>query len=106
VPEKIAPEISTGFYRIFQEATTNIARHAAARCVCVKLFGQDGHLRLEITDDGSGIDLTAGRIGAIGVLGMTERARELGGMLKIGRPESGGTRLQVTVPLAPGGIAG
>lgn len=105
VPDQLSPEISTAFYRIFQEATTNVARHAAASCVRVKLYLQDGCLCLDITDDGNGIDLTAGRIGAIGVLGMTERARELGGTLQIGCHDDRGTKLRVTAPLAREGNA-
>ncbi|WP_024302000.1 PAS domain-containing sensor histidine kinase [Pseudogulbenkiania sp. MAI-1] len=103
LPAALPPEVATAFYRIFQEATTNIVRHADASTVLVNLGCHASLLWMEIIDDGSGIDLTTGRVGAMGVLSMTERARELGGRLEIGCHPAGGTRLHVSVPLSQPG---
>mgnify|MGYP001424741812 CR=1 FL=1 len=87
----------TTLFRIVQEALTNIARHAQAKQIEVRLYRHEGSLHLEINDDGVGIDLSSDR-GTLGILGMTERARELGGTLNIGRRPEGGTALHLRVP--------
>ncbi len=87
----------TTIYRIFQEALTNVARHANAGQVEVRLYtGEDGYRNMEILDDGVGIDPAVDK-GALGILGMTERALELGGTLEIARRSAGGTGLHLRV---------
>lgn len=86
-------------YRIFQEGLTNIAKHAQAEHVDVQLLQQDDELILEILDDGEGIFEANYRIGARGVLGMKERARDLGGVLELEPQEYGGTRLRLVIPV-------
>jgi signal transduction histidine kinase len=91
---------STALFRILQEALTNVARHAAATHVDVRLGTADGRVVLEVTDDGRGIP--EDRIddsGSLGILGMRERARALGGELDIHRNAGGGTAVVATVPL-------
>lgn len=94
-------DLSTAVFRIFQEALTNVARHArGARRVSVKLMQRDSTLRLEVHDDGVGI--TPERLhspSALGLLGMRERARALGGFAKISGAPGEGTTVLVTVPL-------
>lgn len=88
----------TTIYRIFQEALTNVARHAAASQVLLRLYRDDNNvLHLEIIDDGVGIGPIDGKT-TLGILGMTERARELGGWLEIGRRPEGGTELHLRIP--------
>lgn len=87
-------------YRIFQEAMTNIVRHAAARRVDVRLGCADGHLQLEVCDDGRGLAASAPRSGAIGILGMQERARAADGGMTLESLAGGGTRLRLALPLA------
>jgi two-component system sensor histidine kinase UhpB len=68
-------------FRIFQESLTNIARHAGATEVLVKLTVDAGRLVLLIEDNGRGIP--PGKLGSLGLLGMQERAGSLGGRLTI-----------------------
>ncbi len=98
---------STAVFRIFQEALTNVARHAAATRVQVNLGERDGRLVLEITDDGKGITprQISGRK-AFGLMGMRERAAFLGGELQISGGPGRGTRVTVSIPLRREGDAG
>lgn len=90
---------STALFRIFQEALTNIARHAAATEVRVALNQEGGYLSLTIRDNGRGIDaerLSAS--GSLGILGMRERAVLLKGDFGIARLTEGGTIVSVRIP--------
>ncbi|MDQ3813369.1 MAG: PAS domain-containing sensor histidine kinase [Armatimonadota bacterium] len=91
---------ATALFRILQEALTNIARHAGASHVDVRLQEQDGALLLEISDDGCGIKPEAmADVQSLGLVGMRERAHLLGGHVQIrGRPGLG-TSVVVTIPL-------
>jgi PAS domain S-box-containing protein len=92
--------VATAAFRIFQEALTNVARHAGASRVEVTLRADDRMLSLEIADDGVGVTAVTGRPGALGLLGMRERARRLGGDCVISRREPRGTLVTLTVPVA------
>lgn len=96
---ELTQERATSVFRIFQEALTNIARHAHASRVDVSLAAQDGCLQLTVSDNGSGMPAASPTGKSIGLIGMAERARELGGTLHIGSPDEGGTRLTLRVPL-------
>ncbi len=91
---------STAVFRIFQEALTNVARHAGATRVGVNLSERDGRLVMEITDNGKGITPSqiSGRK-AFGLMGMRERAAFLGGQLQISGGPGRGTRVTVSIPL-------
>jgi signal transduction histidine kinase len=92
-------DVSTALFRIFQEALTNVARHAEAREVAVHLWLADGELRMEVRDDGRGITVAqAGNPRSLGLLGIRERARRLGGGAAIAAGPSGGTVVWVHVP--------
>lgn len=91
---------ATSIFRIFQEALTNIARHAQASQVRVHLAKHAGWLELTVSDNGNGIAASSPTGKSIGLIGMAERARELGGTLSLSQPEDGGTRLRLHVPLA------
>ncbi|MDQ2744029.1 MAG: GAF domain-containing sensor histidine kinase [Chloroflexota bacterium] len=86
-------------YRIAQEALSNIRRHAQAREVEIALRGGPRSIRLSIRDDGQGFIPRAVAIGRYGILGMKERAKLLGGRMKIQSRPGEGTSLLVTVPL-------
>jgi PAS domain S-box-containing protein len=88
---RLEPTVSTAFFRILQEALTNVARHANATHVDVRLECQDGSLSLEVKDDGDGIAVESTKgARALGLLGMRERARRLGGQATItGTPGEG-----------------
>ena len=94
------PELSTTFFRIFQETLTNVIRHAGATHVSVGLKQADGQIFLEVRDNGRGISKSEiSNPGAMGLLGMRERAALLGGQFKIGPvPRSEGTRVIVSIP--------
>ncbi|HSN26598.1 MAG TPA: GAF domain-containing protein [Kofleriaceae bacterium] len=92
-------ELSTNVFRIFQEALTNISRHAAASSVEVAMRLDRGRLVLEISDDGIGMPEIAPRGSSLGILGMRERAVRLGGDCTVRRRQPRGTQVTVTVPL-------
>jgi signal transduction histidine kinase len=96
----VEPEVVSAAFRIFQEALTNIARHAHASDVKVECGENQGFLRLSIRDDGVGINLTeVADAASLGLLGMQERAARVGGSVGFKRLTGGGTEVLCTVPL-------
>jgi PAS domain S-box-containing protein len=92
-------DAQTAVFRIFQEALTNIARHARARSVKVSLRPDRSSILVKICDDGIG--LPADKImdpGACGIQGMRERARAFDGNVRFDRTEGGGTTVLVKFP--------
>jgi signal transduction histidine kinase len=99
-PECLPPlpaAVEVAAYRIAREALTNVVRHAQAKHCLLRLNLRDRVLTLQITDDGKGI-APLHHIG-VGWLSMQERASELGGGCTITRGVSGGTTIQVSLPL-------
>jgi signal transduction histidine kinase len=92
-------ELATTIFRIFQEALTNVARHADASEVQVSLVLDHGNIRLDVADDGVGIPEVGRRSDTLGLLGMRERARSLGGECTVSRRTPRGTLVRLTVPL-------
>lgn len=91
---------ATAMFRIFQEALTNVIRHASATSVAVRLRQVDEELVLVVKDDGRGItDEEMGRHTSIGLLGMKERALMVGGSVDIKGSPGKGTTVTVRVPL-------
>jgi len=89
-------------YRILQEALTNVARHAHAGAVRISLRERGKGLTLTVRDNGRGITKPElASVESIGLLGMTERARMLGGRVTIVGAPGRGTTVTVTVPVAP-----
>jgi signal transduction histidine kinase len=104
VPENLLPlpaAVEVATYRIAQEALTNVVRHAEAQQCCLRLRVDERVLTLQVSDDGKGI-APEHHIG-VGLLAMRERAVELGGKSTITPGPSGGTTIQVSLPL---GVAG
>ena len=96
--------ISTPIFRIFQEALTNVARHAEAGRVDVSLEHEHGTLRLEVRDDGRGIGPDAiSSTTSLGLLGIRERTRRMGGNVTVTGQPGKGTLVTVEVPLAAPG---
>ena len=92
---------STTIFRIFQEALTNIARHAQAAMVEISLSVQDAHLTLRIHDNGIGI--TKNQIDnprSFGLMGMRERSLFCNGSFSVFTEETGGTTVIVDIPLS------
>lgn len=88
-------------FRIFQEALTNVLRHAGASRVEVGVQVRRGRLLLRVQDDGVGIGRKGLREGALGVIGMRERARIAGGRMGARALAGGGTLVSALVPQLP-----
>ncbi len=90
----------TAVFRIYQEALTNVIRHAQATKVKVAMKRKGQSLTLEVQDNGKGItDEQISGPKAFGLLGMRERVQALRGELKISGRPSKGTKIVVRVPL-------
>jgi len=93
------------FYRSAQEGLTNVQRHAHAQNVWIQMQSDDKNLTLILEDDGEGIDPQSQNNSGSGLLGLRERAVQLGGQIRISDRRGGGTQLAfiVPVPSAEGG---
>ena len=97
---KLDAEKSTAVFRIFQEALTNVLRHASASWISAALKISDDILVLEINDNGIGISsekLKDPR--SLGIIGMKERALILGGEVSIEGIQDKGTRVRIEIPM-------
>jgi signal transduction histidine kinase len=94
--QRLVPELETTVYRLVQEALTNVAKHANAKRVGVKVTASDGRLSLEVADDGGGFDVSNGRAG-FGLMGMRERVALAGGTINVASG-GGGTTVRATLP--------
>ena len=103
----LAPDATIAVFRIVQEALTNVAKHARATRVKVKVKLDQNNLLVSVEDNGQGIvpegKKKTGR--GFGMLGMTERATALGGELSVQPAKRGGTELSLRIPL-PAASAG
>jgi two-component system sensor histidine kinase UhpB len=97
----LAPDVELALFRAAQEALANVARHAAARTVTVRLANGSGELNLEVADDGRGLPASfdTGRGGNMGLAGIRERIGALGGTTRISGAPGSGVQLRVTIPL-------
>jgi PAS domain S-box-containing protein len=94
---------ATAVFRIVQASLTNVALHAGASRVDVTLTNTETTLDLYVSDDGCGFDPAAARKGySYGLLGMSERARLIGGSLRIDSSPETGTVVSIHVPLGGG----
>jgi two-component system NarL family sensor kinase len=96
----LEPRVEIGLYRIVQEALTNIAHHAHATSVSVRLLLAPEHAEVTVEDNGVGFEPYKTIKGRHGLIGMNERAKLLGGWLQIQSGPNEGTRLHVIVPLS------
>jgi len=97
----LGDEGRTCLYRVVQEALTNCARHAEATTIQITMQGKKESLCLSIRDDGLGFDTGRARTG-LGLIGIEERVKELGGSLAVHSWPDRGTLLRVEIPLANG----
>jgi signal transduction histidine kinase len=94
-----APEVEVAVYRVFQEALTNVARHAGATRVDARLAPERNELLLVVQDDGRGFHLRAGAAaGHAGLAGMKERVVGAGGRLTVTTAPGRGVRLEAHLP--------
>lgn len=97
---ELPPAIATAGFRILQEALTNVARHAEATRVRVRLGRKNNELHLEVRDNGSGIQpQRLANVRSLGLLGMRERALGLGGSVEIAPTKIRGTGVTARIPL-------
>jgi signal transduction histidine kinase len=96
--ENLGESIGTCVYRVVQEALTNCARHANARHIRVALRGENTVVHLAIQDDGVGFD-TSRETGGLGIVGIQERVRDLGGRVEITSQMELGTLLKANIPI-------
>jgi len=102
-PRRLDPETEIGLYRVMQEALQNATAHAHATQTWVHLAFSPESVSLEVGDNGQGFDLVqimAQREGHLGIVGMNERAQNLGGFLSIETKPQAGARVILDVPMA------
>ena len=103
VPRELNRTAALCLYRIVQESLQNIGRHSQATAVRVELRREGDEIRLEVSDNGRGFDVAAAAHHAgLGLVAMRERARLVRGLVSFDSAPGKGTRIQVTVPVAPG----
>ena len=95
---ELPDDLKTCIYRVVQEALHNCARHAQARSVRVVVRQEGSRINLSVEDDGRGFD--ARRVRGLGLVGMEERVRHLGGEFHIVSTPGTGTKVDVELPLA------
>jgi signal transduction histidine kinase len=98
---EIPKEHATVLFRIFQEAMTNIAKHAGATMVTVHLGTSGNYVSLQVSDNGRGLsnaDRTKPK--SFGLRGMQERVSALGGEMAVGSGAAGGCQVLARLPLA------
>jgi signal transduction histidine kinase len=97
VSEALPDEIKVCIYRLVQEALNNAASHAAAQTAKVIVLQDSDKIRVEIVDNGAGFE--AARSRGMGILGMEERVKRLGGTLTIDSARGRGTTVKAELPL-------
>jgi len=99
---RLPPKFAIVFYRVIQEALTNVRRHAQATRVRIQIGRRGNWIRCQVTDNGVGFDpasaVNAGLPG-LGLQGIRERMNVLGGKLRIQSAQGQGTKLEITAPL-------
>ncbi|KMP11123.1 hypothetical protein UR09_04220, partial [Candidatus Nitromaritima sp. SCGC AAA799-A02] len=101
-PESITLDAdrSTTVFRIFQETLTNVARHADASKVRIKMKKNATNMFLEVQDDGKGFNADeAENSSSLGLVGMRERALIWGGEIRISGAQGEGTTVNLTIPI-------
>jgi signal transduction histidine kinase len=97
--EEPAQEIATALFRIAEECLANVAKHSGAQDATVDLFQQDRKLQLVIKDSGCGFDPNQSEAQfGLGLISMRERARMIGGEIKVDSAPWQGARISVSVP--------
>jgi len=103
VPEDLPDECKTYIYRLVQEALNNAVRHSGARNAKVVVERLTKSIVVRVTDDGCGFD--PGRSRGMGILGMEERVKHLGGTLRVESQPGKGATVAAELPLPAGGGA-
>lgn len=96
LPDDLPDEHKTCIYRIVQEALHNVVKHASAQSVEIAVSHRDGEIRLSVRDNGQGFE--PGRDKGLGLIGIEERAENLGGSLLVESNPGGGTAITILLP--------
>jgi signal transduction histidine kinase len=97
--QRLRDETETHFFRIAQEALTNIARHSKATAVSINLDRKGDEVRLRVQDNGTGFELEKqGSAGGLGLAGMETRAHGCGGTLNLSTSPGKGVQIEVVCP--------
>lgn len=100
--DRLSPVTEVAAYRIVQEALTNVARHSRAAHCLVSLMRLSSKVVVEVADDGTGFDPASMRnAGGFGLVGIRERAANLGGTFCLDSAPGRGTRITVELPAEP-----
>ena len=105
IPSNLAPRVQVELLRIVSEALTNVRKHADATMVRISAEVSEGELVITITDNGRGFAQEEAFDQGMGLRGMRERARLIGGSLLVMSELSGGTTIEVRAPLVTRGVA-
>ena len=107
--DRLPREMETALFRVMQESLSNIHRHSGSKTACIQLSQSDQEIRLEVSDQGRGLvremldrEIDQTRLG-VGIAGMRERLRQLGGQLEI-RSSSKGTTVIAVLPRRQEGV--
>ncbi len=109
---RLSPKMEITLFRVIQEAAGNIVRHAQPKNVILRLAFRKDTVAVHIADDGRGFNVdeaitSKDRPRGLGLLGMRERVESIGGTFSIvSKPEGGGTKIDIEVPLAEESIDG
>jgi len=95
----LPPRVEAALYRVCQEALTNVASHADAARVTVRLVSTLAEVRLSVEDDGRGFDVSETSADRHGLIGMEERIQILGGILDVTSIPGDGTKILASLPL-------
>jgi signal transduction histidine kinase len=102
---RLPRDVELAVFRIFQESLTNIHRHSESPTAQVRLWLEDGKIILEVKDEGKGappgvLEFSGDALGTLGVglRGMNERVRQLGGQLSLSSSEKGMT-VRASIPV-------
>ena len=99
-PRHLDSAVEENLLRIAQQATDNALKHSRANSIRIEVAFDETTVQLTITDDGQGFDLKkAGR--SLGLTGMRERAKEIGGKCELKSQPGKGTRVSVKIPRRP-----
>ncbi len=100
--DRFAPEAETAIYRVVQEALHNVAKHAQAKSVTIKLSRENDLVKLSVQDDGVGLSEKPHTRGhSFGLAGIKERVASLGGSARLTSERGSGTLLEISVPAKP-----
>jgi signal transduction histidine kinase len=96
--DRLAPGVELALFRVTQEAVNNALKHGHARSIHVALTRTMNGVELSVTDDGHGAVLSGDPMGGLGIPGMRERLRQVGGSVSIGSDGGLGTMVSARIP--------